>query len=65
MKVRVEANLCDAFGKCARIAPEIFHLDDEGYAETDPTADVPAELQAKVREALGACPTAAIILVEE
>ncbi|MDE3077378.1 MAG: ferredoxin [Chloroflexota bacterium] len=65
MKVRVDSSLCDGYGKCARICPEIFRLDEDGYASTHPDAEVAAALKQKVREALGACPTAAVVVEGE
>jgi ferredoxin len=65
VKVRVDPGLCDAYGKCAKVAPEIFHLDEFGYASTEEDAPVPEELEAKAREAVGTCPADAISMIEE
>jgi ferredoxin len=61
MKVLVNANLCDAYAKCVMICPDVFHL--EGFAVTDPEAEVPESLIEKVRRAEAACPTGAIVIL--
>ncbi|MHB8619306.1 MAG: ferredoxin [Chloroflexota bacterium] len=65
MKVRVEPGLCDAYGKCAKACPELFHLDEYGYASTSEDTPVPPELYPKARSAAGSCPTEAVIIDEE
>jgi len=61
MKVAVDADRCEGHARCWQICPEVFLLDEEGHAFTS-NADVPAELEAKVREAEGNCPERAIAL---
>ncbi len=61
MKVRVDPEVCQGHARCWDICPEVFTLDDDGFASVaDP--DVPPELEAKVREAANCCPERAIIL---
>jgi ferredoxin len=62
MKVRVDADLCTGCGPCAEACPEVFEIRDD--VSTVLVKDVPAELEAKVREAAEACPTGAIIIEE-
>lgn len=64
MRVRVDPSMCEAFKKCNEVAPELFKLDEFGYADMDEFVDVPAELQDKVRRAAEACPTGAVKVEE-
>jgi ferredoxin len=47
---------------CAIAAPEVFGSDDFGNAVVLIDADVPADLEAKVRRAEGNCPERAIVI---
>ncbi len=61
MKVAVDSEACQGHARCWDICPEVFTLDEEGYALiADP--DVPPELEAKAREAMDNCPERAISL---
>jgi len=64
MRVRVDPTQCDGYGKCNKVLPEMFKLDEFGYAQLDDAVDVPPELEAKVREAAEVCPSAAVIIEE-
>ncbi|WP_431040804.1 ferredoxin [Streptomyces sp. P1-3] len=59
MRVNVDGTKCAAYALCAEIAPEIFDLDDFGYAVAT-RDDVPAELEVAAGEAIEACPARAI-----
>ena len=59
MKARVDAGLCQAHGQCNDICPEVFKIDEWGYAYTD-DGPVPGELEGAVRQAVTACPERAI-----
>lgn len=61
MRVSVDADLCQGHARCWGICPEVFDLDDEGHAVVR-AADVPAALEAKVRDAARNCPERAIQL---
>jgi ferredoxin len=65
MQVAVDLNLCQAYGVCAQIAPEIFDLDDDGYAVVPEGRTVPEALEDKVREAAEACPAIAVLITED
>jgi ferredoxin len=68
MKVSIDQEKCVVCFSCVAICPEVFEGKDDGTVDvkeeykgkdiTDP------ELQAKVREAAAACPTAAIKVEE-
>ena len=64
MRVRVDPAQCDGYGKCNKVAPTVFPLDEYGYAQLDEFVDVLPEMEEKVREAAGVCPTAAVIIEE-
>ena len=58
MKVQVKQALCEGFGTCAKHAPDVFILDEWGYAAT--TGLVPDGDEDAVREAAATCPEQAI-----
>jgi len=57
--LRVDPIRCTAFGYCAEFGPELFDLDDWGYAWPR-RRDIPPELEALARETAKRCPTGAI-----
>ncbi|MFI6907032.1 ferredoxin [Nonomuraea sp. NPDC050394] len=59
MRVNVDGTKCAAYALCVEIAPQVFDLDDFGYAVAT-REDVPAELEAATGEAIEACPAQAI-----
>ena len=59
MKVVVDADVCGGFGHCVIGCPDVFALNDDGYAVVL-VPEVPAELEAAVRDAEALCPTHAI-----
>jgi ferredoxin len=60
MQVTVDPTKCEGFGICAELAPQVFELDEWGYAAVTGGGEVPAELEAVVRRAAGACSVRAI-----
>ena len=60
MKVRVDPAKCQAHGECNRICPDVFHLDEWGYAYAEGDGLVPEGLEAAALEAVEACPEEAI-----
>ncbi len=59
LEVRVDRTLCIGSGVCARVAPGVFELDEEGIAVVvDPQAASSTELVA----AADMCPTLAILV---
>lgn len=65
MKVRLEAATCDGFGTCAGHAPDVFELDEWGYASVRGDGTVPDGQEALVRRAVIDCPVHAIVIVDE
>lgn len=59
MRVVVDLDRCEGNAFCVNIAPEVFQLDDDEYAEviSDP---VPVEQETLVEQAIAACPRAAL-----
>ena len=58
MQVAVDADR-GLHARCWGLCPEVFSLDDEGHAVVE-QADVPPELEDKVRGAAGNCPDRAV-----
>jgi ferredoxin len=62
-RVAVDRELCVGSGSCEVLAPDVFEVDDDGVLEVlvaEPhDDDVPA-----VRDAVQACPTRALRLVD-
>jgi len=64
MRVTVDAVLCEANALCARIAPEIFSIDDDDVLNIAADGEVPSDLADQVREAVRCCPKVALLLQE-
>ncbi|TDV56002.1 ferredoxin [Actinophytocola oryzae] len=59
MKVTIDTSLCSGHARCNATAPEVFDLDESGYAL--PLADeVPTAHEADARDGAMACPERAI-----
>ena len=66
MRIKLDRTVCDGFGVCGTHAPELFSLDEWGYATlVDRTGTVPPRLAAQVRQALVSCPVRAISVLDE
>lgn len=64
MRVFVNPEICRGCGVCESIAPDIFALGDEMYAQVI-LNPVPEMMRYLVEEAIGDCPEDAISIVEE
>jgi ferredoxin len=62
VKVRVNQDLCEGYGTCVEDAPEVFQLDDWGYAVALNEGVVAAEHEAGARRAALDCPMNAIAI---
>jgi ferredoxin len=62
MRIVFDRSLCVGHNRCHLLAPELFDVDDEGYAVLLVEGDVPAELQEKAELAADNCPEYAITL---
>lgn len=61
MKIKLDRTKCDGFGTCAAYAPDVFSLDEWGYASLQSRDDIPPEREEDVRRALLDCPVHAIL----
>jgi ferredoxin len=59
MKVRVDEERCRGHGVCCSVCPEVFAINDDGYAEVL-VPEVPPELYDAANEAIDSCPESAI-----
>ncbi|MDY6867027.1 MAG: ferredoxin [Chloroflexota bacterium] len=64
MRVVVDEDLCLGCGICEGLAPEVFSMANEPFAEVlvDP---VPEEFEEAVRESAEECPEEAIEIIED
>jgi ferredoxin len=65
MRIHVEEEKCQGHNRCFVVAPELFELDDYGYAHEVNEGIVPPDLAEKARLAVANCPEQAIIILEE
>jgi ferredoxin len=63
LNVVIDKPACCGYGLCAEICPEVFKLDKNGIVYVD-DPQVPEGLEAKAREAVEACPQAALAVKE-
>jgi ferredoxin len=63
VKVSVDDDRCAGHGVCTTMCPEVFALNDDGYAVVQ-SPDVPSGLEAAVRRAVQSCPERAITAEE-
>lgn len=62
MRVRLDYDTCHGHQSCAIAAPEVFGADEYGNAVVLIEGDLPEELEAKTRRAVGNCPERALTL---
>lgn len=60
MKIRFDRSACQGHNRCYMLAPELFDVDDDGYAILRVEGDVPAELEDKAQLCVDNCPEYAI-----
>lgn len=65
MKVHVDDEKCQGHNRCYALAPELFDVDDLGYAHEVGDGTVPAALVDKARMAVANCPEFAIAITED
>ena len=61
LHLRVNPILCDAYGHCAELLPELIALDEWGYPIIE-DGPVPSDLQREARRAVSLCPRLALLL---
>lgn len=62
-RLEVDRELCVGSGACEALAPDVFEVDDDGVLvvlRAEPAEDELSD----VREAVQACPTRALVLVD-
>jgi ferredoxin len=64
LKASIDWDKCQGNGVCARVAPEIFSVDEEGNSDVL-MEEVPDNLRAKAQLAQRGCPVGAVIIAEE
>jgi ferredoxin len=65
VKVRVDPEKCEGHNRCYSLAPELFDIDDLGYAAAKGYGVVPPELEDKANLAAANCPEYAVIIEDE
>jgi ferredoxin len=63
-RLRVNPLLCDAYGHCAELLPQLISRDEWGYPILR-SAAVPEHLRANTKRAVAACPRLALMLERE
>jgi len=61
VKVTIDTGKCAGHARCNAVAPEVYALDDDGYALPF-DGEVTPEFEAATREGAEACPERAIVL---
>lgn len=62
LKASIDWDKCQGNGVCARLAPEVFSVDQEGNSDVL-MEEVPENLRAKALAAMRGCPTGAVLVV--
>jgi len=65
LRVRVDPDKCQGHNRCFDLAPELFDVDDLGYAHELNDGVVPEGLEEKARLAVANCPEQAIELIDD
>ena len=61
-RVEADYDLCESNALCEALAPDVFELDDDDFLQLK-TDEVTDENEERVRQAVAACPRAAISVV--
>lgn len=62
MRIVYDRDACQGHNRCYLLAPELFDVDDEGYAVLRIEGEVPTDLEKKAQLAADNCPEYAITL---
>jgi ferredoxin len=65
MRVHVDLDRCKGHNRCYAIAPDLFDVDDLGFAHEVGDGSVPHELEEQARLAAANCPEFAIEITED
>jgi ferredoxin len=64
VRIKVDGDKCQGHNRCYSLAPELFDVDDYGYAHEIGDGTVAPELEDKARLAVSNCPEFAITIEE-
>ena len=64
MKVRVDATLCQGHNRCYELAPDLFQLDEAGFASAVGDGTVPPGREDAAELAADNCPELAVLIDE-
>ena len=64
MKVKADYDLCESNALCESFAPDVFQLDDDDNLQLL-TEEVTEENIERIKQAVAACPKAALSIVED
>lgn len=64
MRIKVDPEKCEGHNRCYSIAPDLFDVDDYGYATEKGDGTVRPEQEEKARLAADNCPEYAITIEE-
>jgi len=62
MRVTVDSEKCQGHNRCYALAPDVFDVDDYGFATSRFEGAIPAELEDGARAAAANCPEYAITI---
>jgi ferredoxin len=62
MKIHVDPALCQGHNRCIAVAPDLFDIDDEGFASAAGDGTVPVDAAGLAQLAVDNCPEQAIRL---
>jgi ferredoxin len=65
LRIHVNPDRCQGHSRCKSLAPELFNLDEYGYAHEVGDGTVPAGLEEKAWLAQANCPETAIEVTED
>lgn len=65
VRVHVDLDRCQGHNRCYAIAPDLFDVDDLGFAHEVGDGTVPTDLEEQARLAVANCPEFAIEVTEE
>jgi ferredoxin len=64
MKVKADYDLCEANAMCEALAPDVFEVDDDDNLNLH-TDEITPDNEEHVRQAVAACPKAALSIVDD
>jgi ferredoxin len=64
VKVRVDPTLCQGHNRCYALAPDLFRLDDAGFASAVGDGEVPPGREEDAELAADNCPETAVLIDE-